>query len=64
MRKFQENMIAWLVPALLAFLGWVGQSIVDKLSDLNTTMAVAVQRVDDHDRRLGNLEALYFSTQH
>ncbi len=57
-------MLEWLIPALLAFLGWVGTSIVEKLSELNSTVKVAVQRVDDHDRRLGNLEALYFSTQH
>lgn len=51
-----EDIVKWLIPFLLSgvlgVLGWIGSTI----SDMNKTLAVAVQRVDDLDRRVTKLE--------
>lgn len=51
-----EHVVLWLVPALLSgilgVLGWMGHSI----SDMSKTLAVAVSKIEDHERRLQILE--------
>ncbi len=49
----------WLIPvmlaALLGVLGWMATNI----AEISKTMSVAVTRVEDHERRLANLETLF-----
>jgi hypothetical protein len=61
-----ESMLNWLVPALLGAVVVVGSAvcsslwaIADKLAGINTSLAVTVYRIDDHERRLDNLETLF-----
>ncbi len=48
--------LAWLVPvlmsAMLGILAWMGTSV----SDISKTLAVAVSKIDDHERRIQFLE--------
>jgi hypothetical protein len=64
--KLYESLLNWLVPALLGAVVVVGGAvcsslwaIADKLSGINTSLAVAVYRIDVHERRLDNLETLF-----
>jgi len=58
----QRSVAQAVVPCLLAlasaFLGWIGVNI----QELTKTVAVAVARIEDHDRRLSNLETLFLRT--
>lgn len=51
-----ETLTMWLIPALLSgilgTLAWMGSSI----SDMNKSLAVAVSKIDDHERRIQRLE--------
>lgn len=57
-----KQLVDYLIPALLtvavALLGWLAVSV----AGLDGSMKVAVVRIDDHERRLDNLEVLYFRT--
>jgi hypothetical protein len=57
-----ERVLAWLVPGLLAgtvsALVWIGSNI----ADIRTSLGVAVFRIEDHERRIDNLEALFLPT--
>lgn len=50
------NVVAWLIPFLLsAMVGimmWMGSNI----SDMSRTLAVAVSKIDDHERRIQRIE--------
>ena len=50
------KLLDWLIPAflsaILAILGWMAVS----LQDINRSLAVAVTKIDDHERRLQLLE--------
>lgn len=48
-----------LVPALLTILIGVLSWMAANIAEINRTLAVAVQRVDELDRRVSNLETLY-----
>jgi hypothetical protein len=59
----------WLMPVLLGGVITVGAlmvqalwSITEKLGDTNRHLAVAIQRVDNLERRTDNLETLFFRT--
>jgi hypothetical protein len=51
-----QAIVSWLIPALLSailgVLAWMGSSI----HDMSTTLAVAVSKIDDHERRIELLE--------
>ena len=54
-----EKLNEWLVPGLLAVLVAVLSWMAVTLNDISRNLAVATVRIEDHDRRLANLEALY-----
>lgn len=58
------KMLDWLLPvlltAVLGVLAWMGQNI----SDMSRYLAVAVSKIDDHERRLGNIEGVIFRRDH
>lgn len=53
-----EKVLDWLVPCLLTatlgVLGWMGLNI----SEISKNLAVAVYKIDDHERRINRLENL------
>jgi hypothetical protein len=52
-QKFLEWIVPWLLGAVLAVLFWIGQNI----QDMSKTLAVAVTRVDGHEKRLDDKDA-------
>lgn len=54
------KLLDWLLPvlltAVLGVLAWMGQNI----ADMSKSLAVAVSKIDDHERRLGDLEGEVF----
>lgn len=61
--------VTWSVVAstlgglLLGIIAWECNRATRQLEDIARTLAVAVQRVEDHDRRLQNLETLFLKPQ-
>lgn len=55
-----NRVLDWLIPALLVaalgLLGWMGET----LSQISRTLAVAVSKIDDHERRILNIEGIVF----
>lgn len=49
----------WTVPVLMAAATYSLQQINSEMSEISKSLAVAVQKIEDHDRRLENLETLY-----
>lgn len=62
----RELPLTWRVAAtltgglLLSIIAYETSRAVEALRDIEKSLAVAVQRLDDHERRIGNLETLYF----
>lgn len=54
-QKLGEILVPLLLTLLCAILGWMASNI----SEINSSLAVAVVKIDEHDRRLSNLETLY-----
>ncbi len=54
--RFQDKLLDWLVPALLAVASWHLKCISDEMKDMGRTLAVAVERVEQHERRISHLE--------
>lgn len=50
----------WLVPALLGACVGVLAWMAITLYDISGTLRVSVYRIEEHERRLSNLETLYF----
>lgn len=48
---------------LLSLIAWEVSRAVDSLREIEKTLAVAVQRVEDHERRIGNLETLFLKPE-
>ena len=48
---------------LLSVIAWEVSRAVDSLREIERTLAVAVQRVEDHERRIGNLETLFLKPE-
>jgi hypothetical protein len=55
----KQAMPDWAMPlmfgTLISILAWIAVT----LQSMSNTLAVAVTKVEDHDRRLSNLETLY-----
>lgn len=43
-------------PILLAVCGWYIRTVATELRKIGLDLAVAVQRIEDHDRRITRLE--------
>ncbi len=54
-KDVSSKLIAFMAAAALALLGWIGANI----HQMSATLAVAVSKIEDHDRRLSNLETLF-----
>ena len=54
-RDVSGRLLTFMAAAALALLGWIGTT----LYQMSSTLAVAVTRIEDHDRRLTNLETLF-----
>lgn len=54
-----EKLTEWMIPGLLVVLVAVLSWMAVTLNDISRSLAVATTRIEDHDRRLANLEALY-----
>ena len=56
MPQRQHDLFEWLIPALLAaligVLGWMAINI----QDMSRSLAIAVTKIDEHERRLLKLE--------
>lgn len=54
-----RRVTGWLIPALLmtliGILGWMALT----LQDMSRTLAVAAYQIQDHERRIENLETLF-----
>lgn len=54
-----QKLTEWLIPSLLgvliAILGWMALT----LTDISRSLAVAVTRIDELERRVANVETLY-----
>lgn len=62
-----KTVLEWLMPWLLGVLITVGSGMVgmmwvlaDRIGELNATARVATTKIEDHDRRINNLETLFF----
>lgn len=44
---------------LLSVIAWQITRVVETLEDIDKSLAVAVQRIEEHERRLQNLETLF-----
>lgn len=57
----KQTLPEWAMPlmfgTLISILAWIAVT----LQSMSNTLAVAVTKVEDHDRRLSNLETLYMS---
>jgi len=67
--SFEHRVAGWVVPVLLSALVSIGGGLVSmlfgikkELGDIATSMALIAYRVDDHERRLDNLETLFLKT--
>ncbi len=43
-------------PILLAVCGWYIRTVASELRKIGLDLAVAVQRIEDHDKRISRLE--------
>lgn len=65
----KEMPLTWQVIAtalggiLLTVIAWETSRAVEALRDIEKSLAIAVQRLDEHERRLGNLETLYLKRE-
>lgn len=53
-----QQVLQWILPFLLSYVAYAMKDIGSELRNISTSLAVAVQRVEDHDRRIANLEQL------
>lgn len=57
----KQTLPDWAMPlmfgTLISILAWIAVT----LQSMSNTLAVAVTKVEDHDRRLSNLETLFMS---
>lgn len=57
--KVVEKIMDWIMPVLLsAAVAGIG-GIYRELTQISTSLAVAITKIQDHDRRLENLETLF-----
>lgn len=58
----KQTLPEWAMPlmfgTLISILAWIAVT----LQSMSNTLAVAVTKVEDHDRRLSNLEQLYMKS--
>lgn len=54
-----QKLLDWIIPVLLGAVVYSLAEIRKELGILNASLAVAASRVEDHDRRLSNLETLF-----
>lgn len=52
-----EWLLAALLSVLIGILGWIGST----LHEMSNSLAVAVTKIDDHERRLNSLEDEYLN---
>ena len=59
----KQTLPDWAMPlmfgTLISILAWIAVT----LQSMSNTLAVAVTKVEDHDRRLSNLETLYLNNR-
>jgi hypothetical protein len=61
--------VSWRVLAsvfggiLLTVLAWQTSRAVTQLEQIKEAVVVAVHRIEDHERRIGNLETLYLKRE-
>ena len=67
--KQWQSLTTGLIGLLLSLIAWNVNQATDqlramniKIAEIGQTLAVAVFRLEDHERRLGNLETLYMKT--
>jgi hypothetical protein len=53
------RMPEWLIPSLLSILVAILSWMANNIHNMAGTLAVAVNEIRDHDRRLENLESLF-----
>lgn len=53
-----QQVLQWILPLLLSYTAYAMKDIGTELRSISTSLAVAVQRVEEHDRRIANLEQL------
>jgi hypothetical protein len=57
LKSIYEKIADWLVPALLAAAVYFVAGIQKELGSMSVSLAIAVTTIDEHERRLGALEA-------
>jgi hypothetical protein len=56
-----QKALDWIMPALVsAGVGGIF-GIYKEMSQISTSLAVAISKIQDHDRRLDNLETLFLN---
>lgn len=50
-----ETLTPYILTAILGLMGWIATNI----AGIRESLAVAVTKVEDHDRRISNLETLF-----
>jgi hypothetical protein len=54
-KEISGRALGFMAAAALALLGWIGTNI----HQISTTLAVAVTKIEEHERRISNLETLF-----
>lgn len=61
MKLTYEKVADWLIPCLLGAAVYSLTEIRKELSSMSISLAVAVSKIDDHERRLQQLEAEHYN---
>lgn len=56
-----SRLLDWIMPALVsAAVGGIF-GIYKEMASISTSLAVAITKIEDHDRRIENLEVLFLN---
>jgi hypothetical protein len=54
--EFYKDMVAWIVPAMLVWAIHYLAEIAKSLSQIKTSLAVVVTKIENHEHRIARLE--------